>query len=341
MNNKRYFQRIISLAILSSSLLLSVLLNGRTSGCAIVFALAFSAQLLMPGLSRGEKAASVFVPAGVSALLGLGTIVLTAVFDVDAVSALVLMDVIVTAPVVYRMVASGISMAMDMDFLCDTTQGWEQTMFFGNAMHVAFYVFLYLVLESICSLNSGTMDLLGIVSVALMSLAYVYMYLRSMAADDGGPAREIKMRLRDRMRQVMISPSEREISVNSRLLFGRIKEYMEAKRPYLRPGFCLEDMSKAMYTNSGYISRIINTCTGSNFSQFVNTYRVKHAMELYKKDSSLRMTELAQLSGFNTKVTFNMAFKLVAGETPGQWCRHYLESMHQEKDPSSRKEQHK
>ncbi len=341
MNNRRYFQRILSLAFLSSGILLAIFTNDRTSSCALVFALAFSAHLLMPGLSKGEKTADVLVPSVLSTLLGLGTIVLTGSLDVNAVSALALMDVIVIAPVVYRMAASGISMALDMDFLCESTQGWEQTIFFGNAMHMAFYVFLYLMLESFCSLNSGTMDLVGIVSVALMSMAYVYMYLRNMAADDVGPAKEIKMKLRDRMRQVMSSPSEREISVNSRLLFGRIKEYMEKKHPYLNPGFSLEDMAKAMYTNSGYISRIINTCTGSNFSQFVNTYRVKHAMELYKKDSSLRMTELAQLSGFNTKVTFNMAFKLVAGETPGQWCRHYLESMRQEKDPSSRKEQHK
>lgn len=341
MNHKRQYQRIISLSFLVLAIALAIVADDGFLNCTLVFSLGLSSLLLIPDFSKHEKPSGLLISAGISMTMGLGTMVLVRNLDSHVILRTLLMDAIVVAPVAYRMLSSGISMAMDMDFLCDNTQGWEQTIFFGNVMHASFFVFLYLTLESICSLSKGTMDMTGIVSVALMSMAYVYMFLRSMASDDIGATKEMKLRLRDRMRQVFISPSEREISVNNRLLFNRIKEYMELKRPYLNPNYSLEDMSKAMFTNSGYISRIINSCTGSNFSQFVNGYRVRHAMELYKKDTSLRMTELAQLSGFNTKVTFNMAFKLVTGETPGQWCRQYLENTLQEKGPSSRKEQHR
>lgn len=105
-----------------------------------------------------------------------------------------------------------------------------------------------------------------------------------------------------------------------RELFIRCCRYMELRKPFLVESFSLEDLSLAMFTNKLYLSQTINACTGRNFRNFVNNYRIMYAMDLFKKNNRLRVSDLSNLSGFHTPVSFNMAFKLMMDESPGAWC---------------------
>lgn len=115
------------------------------------------------------------------------------------------------------------------------------------------------------------------------------------------------------------------LSINHRMLFDKVSRHMDEKRPYLDDTFSLEDMSRALLTNKSYMSKVINSCTGMNFSQFVNNYRVRYSMELFRRDPRLKVSELALMSGFHSGVTFNLAFRLFLGQTPSEWCREYRE----------------
>ena len=46
-----------------------------------------------------------------------------------------------------------------------------------------------------------------------------------------------------------------------------------------------------------------------------------YAMEAFRENPWLRVAELADISGFHTIVSFNMAFRLVTDESPGEWCK--------------------
>lgn len=325
--------RILSLTTLFLVLVIGLLTNHHDGACASLCSIGAALPVLFPQISRGEKNVRIRTVAYVQTLLALGTMVLTRILGADGPLMALLFAIVVVVPVSFRLVAAGLDTSSDTDFLCSDARGWEVSIYYGNVMHVAMSVFFYLVSLIMSVFLEDRLS--GYIPVVIMSVVYVYMYLRSIAGEENALARELRSKMRDRVKNVLLPDRGKDISVNYRMLYGRMKEYMEAKQPYLNPSFCLEDMSKAMYTNSGYISRMINTCTGGNFSQFVNSYRVRHAMELYQKDMSLKVTELAQLSGFNTKVTFNMAFKLVANETPGQWCRRCQESMQKAGDLSS------
>lgn len=333
------FFSVLTLALSS----LSVVVSGRYRDCGSLLNVLGIAMLpLLPRFSNGEKTRKITVTSSIGVLLGLGTMVLSQFFDVHPQLRTLVLCLSVAVPVSYRIVSAGIDMALDMDFLCGNGLGWESTLYYGNVMVSALSVFLYLALQGVCAAGGGAMDLTGVISVLIMLGAYGFLLLRSITGFGTVSPLDVKGRVREQVSSVLRSGRSRhEISVNYKMLYGRITEYMDEKRPYLNPAFGLDDMAKAMFTNSGYISRMINVCTGSNFSQFVNGYRVRYAMELYRRDTSLKMSELAQLSGFNTKVTFNMAFKLATDETPGQWCKRYLESMQQAKDLSNRKEQHR
>lgn len=104
-------------------------------------------------------------------------------------------------------------------------------------------------------------------------------------------------------------------------LYDRILEYFLETKPYLDPNLTINDVVCVVFSNKLYISKAINRFTGRNFCQFVNYYRVVHAIELFREDNELKVQELALKSGFNSPVSFGMAFKLYMGEKPGDWCR--------------------
>lgn len=102
-------------------------------------------------------------------------------------------------------------------------------------------------------------------------------------------------------------------------IYGRVLRIMEKNRPFLDADYSLQDMANAAFTNKTYISRTINTISGKNFRQFVNGYRIRYAIELLDGNPRLTVGQLADMSGFNSSVTFSMAFKLNMGETPGEY----------------------
>ena len=105
--------------------------------------------------------------------------------------------------------------------------------------------------------------------------------------------------------------------------YQKAQEYMEKNRPFLRQTLSLEELARLLGTNKVYLSRTINVISGRNYCQFVNYYRIQYAKELMRKNSDSKMIEVAMASGFNSVVTFNMAFKLNEDLTPSEWLREY------------------
>ena len=104
-------------------------------------------------------------------------------------------------------------------------------------------------------------------------------------------------------------------------IFTRVVEYFESDLPYLNGNLLIEDLVKVVYANKLYISRAISRCAGKNFCQFVNYYRVKHAIEVFRQNPELKVAELALQVGFNSVVSFTSAFKLFMSENPRDWMR--------------------
>ncbi len=104
-------------------------------------------------------------------------------------------------------------------------------------------------------------------------------------------------------------------------LYHRVVSYFETKKPFLDSDLTINDVVRDVYSNKLYISRAISRYTGRNFCQFVNYYRVRHSMECFRENCEMKVSELAGLSGFNSVVSYNMAFRLFMGENPSEWCR--------------------
>jgi AraC-like DNA-binding protein len=76
-------------------------------------------------------------------------------------------------------------------------------------------------------------------------------------------------------------------------------------------------------TKSHILSKVINECFEKNFRDFVNKYRVEEFIALANTVEYKRYTflALAQEVGFNSKSTFNLAFKKLTNQNPRDYFK--------------------
>lgn len=106
-----------------------------------------------------------------------------------------------------------------------------------------------------------------------------------------------------------------------REIYERVLLHFEMKKPFLDHTLTINDVVTVVYSNKVYISKAISHYTGRNFRQFVNYYRVMHSIDAFRQRPSMKVAELASLSGFNSVVSYSTAFRLFMNETPSEWCR--------------------
>jgi len=101
----------------------------------------------------------------------------------------------------------------------------------------------------------------------------------------------------------------------------KLKKYMVDEKPFLDPALTIQDVSKEMNVPVRELSVLINHQLGQHFYDFVNTYRIENAMEILKDSSKSKVTilEILYEVGFNSKSSFNTAFKKHTGNTPTEY----------------------
>ena len=104
-------------------------------------------------------------------------------------------------------------------------------------------------------------------------------------------------------------------------IYSRIENYFRTAKPYVEGNVSINEVAQTLYTNKMYVSMAVKRFSGLNYCQYVNRHRVRYAMDMFRRNKGLRMSELAQLSGFNSVTSFNISFRYFMDETPGEWCR--------------------
>jgi AraC-like DNA-binding protein len=102
-------------------------------------------------------------------------------------------------------------------------------------------------------------------------------------------------------------------------LMDRITRQMEEDRLFLKKGLSKDDLARAVYSNSRYISDCINRKAGCSFTDYVNDYRIRYARQLLYENPDMRLADISEESGFSSQVTFYRNFKARTGQTPGEW----------------------
>ncbi|NID13026.1 helix-turn-helix domain-containing protein [Fibrivirga algicola] len=98
-------------------------------------------------------------------------------------------------------------------------------------------------------------------------------------------------------------------------------DFMNSEKPYLEPDLALPDLARRMHTNPVLLSQVINAGAGKNFNDFVNEYRVDEFKRQVRDPANAHLSflGLALDCGFNSKATFNRAFKKFTGTSPKEF----------------------
>ncbi len=93
------------------------------------------------------------------------------------------------------------------------------------------------------------------------------------------------------------------------------------EQPYLNNSIKLKDLSEKLKVSQHSISQTLNIKLGISFYDYINKFRIEKAKEILSSDDKDRFTLLhvAYESGFNSKSSFNRAFKKHTGFTPSEY----------------------
>ncbi|WP_299218276.1 AraC family transcriptional regulator [uncultured Aquimarina sp.] len=91
----------------------------------------------------------------------------------------------------------------------------------------------------------------------------------------------------------------------------KLEKLMVSKKLYKNPTLTLSDVAVQMNTHPKAISNLINQGFQMNFNDFVNHYRIEAVIENMKsgEQNTKTLLGIALECGFNSKATFNRAFK--------------------------------
>lgn len=101
-------------------------------------------------------------------------------------------------------------------------------------------------------------------------------------------------------------------------LYDKILNIIVVQKKYKDPNYSAKDLAKELKTNTRYLSAVVNSRFGKNYSCLLNEYRVKEAMHLLidKRYKDKNVEEISTMVGFANRQSFYAAFYKNVGETP-------------------------
>lgn len=182
---------------------------------------------------------------------------------------------------------------------------WTILMIFATVHHV-FHMFSWVFYTHGLALS---------LSAFIILVGYFGLKQNEIFVQSADPAPESSVEPKKKYSGIILSDAETENYL------GRLKQYMNAERPYLDADLSLPELANRLDMPSHHLSRLINEQLGLNFFDFVNKYRVEEVKARIDNPeyANLSLLGIAFDSGFNTKSAFNRVFKNITGLTPSQY----------------------
>ena len=107
-------------------------------------------------------------------------------------------------------------------------------------------------------------------------------------------------------------------------LTEQLSQIIEEEELFKQADLRVADIAARLATNRTYISAIIKSLSGENFSNMINGYRIRYAQKLMKEHPDMSVTEIATESGFSSRSAFYRNFKEMTGLSPAEWKKSAL-----------------
>ena len=105
------------------------------------------------------------------------------------------------------------------------------------------------------------------------------------------------------------------------LIIARLEKLMSVDKIYTDSELTMEMMSEYLSVNKNVLSFLLNSIIKKKFIEYVNEHRVRSIIEIFREDSGINLLNAAYKVGFNSKASFNRAFKKHTGMTPTEFIK--------------------
>jgi YesN/AraC family two-component response regulator len=176
----------------------------------------------------------------------------------------------------------------------------------------SFFFVIYIFTHSAIMINS-------LLLISLLFIGYNAMRQKEIFPYSDNSKDEIRSIIREERKQE--SAKKREINTEDKKVYQKLLQMMQNDKPFLNPNLSLFSLANTLDISAHNLSFIINECSGENFNQFVNRYRIEEAKKLIlnPKMNHLSILGVGFEVGFNSKSVFNSTFKKIIGFTPIQY----------------------
>ena len=108
---------------------------------------------------------------------------------------------------------------------------------------------------------------------------------------------------------------------DSKKILDTLTLFMEEKKPFLDSDISLITLADSVGVNPKTLSFVINEHMHKNFNHYINDWRVEEVKKRLddKAYDHFKMLSIAFDCGFNSKSTFNLAFKKATGLSPSEY----------------------
>jgi AraC-like DNA-binding protein len=137
---------------------------------------------------------------------------------------------------------------------------------------------------------------------------------------DGVPVELDDRRLAHDMGEAKYSRSALDAATRDRIQ-RKLADAWDVHRHHLDSRLTLRSLCAQLRENPHYVSQVINQDMGTCFYDLVNRKRIAEASRLLQADGERTVLEIALAVGFNSKSTFNAAFRQHVGRTPTEFRR--------------------
>jgi AraC-like DNA-binding protein len=173
------------------------------------------------------------------------------------------------------------------------------------------------LLRALYCLTLGADDGIGIVFCTLevgVTAAVVFALMRrttTFSIEDRALAHELSV-------STKYARSALDLPARSRIR-RKLDEAMSTGRLHRDSGVTLRALCESLKENPHYVSQVINQDLDTSFYDLIKKHRVEDAMNALVTEPEKSVLDIALDVGFNSKSTFNAAFRQHAGMTPREF----------------------
>ena len=108
------------------------------------------------------------------------------------------------------------------------------------------------------------------------------------------------------------------VLTENNVYFKELEHLLQEEKIYQDPLLSLTSVAERLNISSTYLSQVVNTLSGQNFSDYINLFRIGQSkkMLVHPDFSQYTVLDIGLESGFNSRSAFYSSFKKHTGTTP-------------------------